>query len=93
MTGVVARTTTHAFNNAAWPYILQIAAKGLDQAILDDAALRHGLNVHAGQIVHPALLGAVDGSVAPGWHRRRWHLRRWGMNWEETYRRQDLLRR
>ena len=25
MTGVVARTTTHAFNNAAWPYIQQIA--------------------------------------------------------------------
>ena len=25
MTGVVARTTTHTFNNAAWPYILQIA--------------------------------------------------------------------
>ena len=28
MTGVVARTTTHAFNNAAWPYIQQIARAG-----------------------------------------------------------------
>jgi|BarGraNGADG00212_2_1021979.scaffolds.fasta_scaffold01321_7 alanine dehydrogenase len=62
MTGVLARTTTHAFNNAAWPYIRQIAAKGLEQAILDDVALRRGLNVHAGEIVHPALLPAAGGS-------------------------------
>ena len=62
MTGVLARTTTHAFNNAAWPYIQQIAAKGLDQAILDDATLRNGLNVRTSRMVHPALLGAVDGS-------------------------------
>jgi alanine dehydrogenase len=61
MTGVLARTTTHAFNNAAWPYIQEIAAKGLDQAILDDVALRRGLNVHMGEIVHPALLSADDG--------------------------------
>ena len=57
MTGVLARTTTHAFNNAAWPYIQEIAAKGLEQALADDAALRRGLNVHKGEIVHPALLG------------------------------------
>ena len=36
MTGVVARTTTHAFNNAAWPYIREIAEKGVDQALRDD---------------------------------------------------------
>jgi alanine dehydrogenase len=56
MTGVVARTTTHAFNNAAWPYIQEIVAKGLEQAIADNVALRRGLNVHNGQIAHPALL-------------------------------------
>ncbi|OIO90091.1 MAG: alanine dehydrogenase [Anaerolineae bacterium CG2_30_64_16] len=55
MTGVVARTMTHAFNNAAWPYIQEIAELGLTQALAGDAALRHGLNTHAGQIVHPAL--------------------------------------
>ena len=61
MTGVVARTTTHAFNNAAWPYILEIADKGLEQALADDSALRHGLNIHAGEIVHPALRESLGG--------------------------------
>jgi alanine dehydrogenase len=59
MTGVLARTTTHAFNNAAWPYILEIAQKGLEQALADDLALRSGLNTHRGEIVHPALRGSL----------------------------------
>jgi len=63
MTGVVARTTTHAFNNAAWPYILEIAQKGLAQALADDAVLRHGLNIHNGEIVHPALRGSLGGEA------------------------------
>ena len=43
MTGVVARTTTHAFNNAAWPTSMEIAEKGLEQALLaTNRALRHG---------------------------------------------------
>ena len=33
MTGVVARTTTHAINNAAWPYVRLIANAGLDAAL------------------------------------------------------------
>jgi alanine dehydrogenase len=60
MTGVLARTTTHAFNNAAWPYIAEIAEKGLERALADNAALRHGLNVHDGQVVHPALQALAD---------------------------------
>jgi alanine dehydrogenase len=60
MTGVVARTTTHAVNNAAWPYIQEIAAKGLDAALRDNAPLRHGLNMHAGQVVHPALRESLE---------------------------------
>ena len=61
MTGVVARTTTHAFNNAAWPYILEIARKGLMQALEDNPALMRGLNVHEGKIVHPALRESLGG--------------------------------
>jgi alanine dehydrogenase len=45
MTGVVARTMTHAFNNAAWPYILKIAQHGLDQGMVEDSALQHGVNL------------------------------------------------
>ncbi len=63
MTGVVARTTTHAFNNAAWPYILEIAEKGLEAALAGDLALRHGLNIHNGEIVHPALRESLGGEA------------------------------
>lgn len=63
MTGVVARTTTHAFNNAAWPYILKIAQKGLDMALISAPALRNGLNTHDGAIVHPALRESLEGVI------------------------------
>ncbi len=63
MTGVVARTTTHAFNNAAWPYILEIAQQGLERALSGDPALRQGLNIHNGAIVHPALRESLEGVV------------------------------
>lgn len=63
MTGVVARTTTHAFNNAAWPYILKIARKGLEGALAEDVALQHGLNTHDGVITHPALRESVEGLI------------------------------
>ena len=60
MTGVLARTTTHAFNNAAWPYIAEIAEKGLPRALDENEALRHGLNVHDGRVIHPALQALAD---------------------------------
>ncbi len=66
MTGVVARTTTHAFNNAAWPYIVEIAEKGLAPALATNRALRHGLNTYDGKIVHPGLARSLEGSSAAG---------------------------
>lgn len=62
MTGVLARTTTHAFNNAAWPYIREIAQKGLARALETNPALRLGLNTHDGEIVHPALRESLQAS-------------------------------
>lgn len=55
MTSVVARTATHAFNNAAWPYVQAVVRKGLDQAIAEDASLAHGVNTRSGDVVNPAL--------------------------------------
>ena len=55
MTSVVARTATHAFNNAAWPYIQAIVRKGVDAAIAEDASLARGVNIRQGEIVSPAL--------------------------------------
>jgi alanine dehydrogenase len=56
MPGVVARTATHAFVNAAMPYLLEIANKGVNAAILADPSLAMGINTHDGQLMHLALL-------------------------------------
>ncbi len=40
--GVVGRSATHAFLNAAWPYIQLIAEKGIMQASEEDVALQKG---------------------------------------------------
>ena len=50
MPGGVPRTSTYALNNATLPHVLTLANKGWRQALRDDPHLRHGLNVHAGQI-------------------------------------------
>ena len=49
--GVVARTATHAFLNAAWPFIRQIANLGPADAIAGDPALRRGVATHRGEIL------------------------------------------
>jgi len=54
--GVVARTATHAFANAAMPYIEEIASLGVDEAIKQNSALEKAVNTHNGQLVHLALL-------------------------------------
>jgi alanine dehydrogenase len=55
MTSVVARTATHAFNNAAWPYMQEIATKGLEAAVAAQPALMRGIATHRGQVVNPSL--------------------------------------
>ncbi len=52
---VVARTATHAFNNAAWPYIQAVTRLGVDAALASDPALARGLNTRQGEIVNTAL--------------------------------------
>jgi alanine dehydrogenase len=54
MPGGVARTSTFALTNATLPYAVQLANKG-KQAMLDDAHLLNGLNVHAGKITYEAV--------------------------------------
>lgn len=56
MPGVVARTATHAFVNAAMPYILEIANVGAAQAMLQNPAIEKAVNTHNGELVHLTLL-------------------------------------
>jgi len=60
MPSVVARTATHAFVNAAMPFIVNIANHDMDTAINSDPALMKGVNTHKGKIVNLILL--EDGS-------------------------------
>jgi alanine dehydrogenase len=60
MPGVVARTATHAFVNAAMPYISEIAARGVADAMAADASLEMGVNTHAGKLVHLTMLEEGD---------------------------------
>lgn len=55
MPGVVARTATHAYLNAAWPYIQQLANLGTDDAVDADPALMRGVAVHGGQVTNKSL--------------------------------------
>lgn len=55
MPGAVPQTSTIALTNATIPYALQIANKGIRQAILDDQALAHGVNVAHGEITFAAV--------------------------------------
>lgn len=48
--GIVARTSTHAFLNAAFPFILEMANSGIDQAITNNPAIEHGVGTYKGQV-------------------------------------------
>ncbi len=49
--GAVPRTSTHAFNNAAWSYIRHLAEMGAASAIAQNEALRHGMVMRSGEII------------------------------------------
>lgn len=47
---VVARTSTYALVNAAFPFILEVANKGIDAAIAENQALEHGIGTYKGDL-------------------------------------------
>ena len=63
MPGGVARTSTMALNNATLPFGLAIANKGPKQAMLEDAHLLNGLNVHKGFVTYKAVVDALGESL------------------------------
>jgi alanine dehydrogenase len=68
MPGGVARTSTFALTNATLPYVLALADKGYRRALLDDAHLREGLNVHRGRVTHKAVAEALGYDHQPALH-------------------------
>lgn len=55
MPGGVPRTSTFALNNATLPFVLAIAGKGYQKALLDDPHLMNGLNIYRGHITYEAV--------------------------------------
>jgi alanine dehydrogenase len=64
MPGAVPITSTYALTNATLPYALALAEHGVDAALEHDPGLRMGLNVCAGEIIHPAVIEALAGIAA-----------------------------
>jgi alanine dehydrogenase len=50
--GVVGRTATHAFVNSAMPFIIEVAQKGVENAIAENAAIESAVNTRDGQMYH-----------------------------------------
>jgi len=60
MPGAVPATASQALCNATFPYILQLADKGLDKALLDNAHLKNGLNIRGGKITHDGVAESLN---------------------------------
>jgi alanine dehydrogenase len=59
MPSAVARTATLALTQATYPYLLELADKGLG-ALTDDPGLAMGLEVYAGEVTHRGLAEDVN---------------------------------
>ena len=60
MPGAVPLTSALALNNATLPYILQIANKGWQRALNENAHLKNGLNVCFGEITHKGVAESLN---------------------------------
>jgi alanine dehydrogenase len=69
--GAVPHTSTYALTNATLSYVLEVASRGVAEAVQADASLRSGLNTLGGRITNPAVgealgLEPVDPLTAVG---------------------------
>jgi alanine dehydrogenase len=65
MPGAVPRTSTIALTNVTVPYALQIANKGVKQAIADNNALKLGVNAAGGSITYEAVARDLGYTYVP----------------------------
>ncbi len=65
MPGAVARTSTYALNNTTLSYGIEIANKGLEDAMRDDDALLKGLNTYGGHCVHSVVAESLALDYVP----------------------------
>ena len=65
MPGAVPRTSTFALTNATLPYALDLANKGFERAIADDAGLWEGVNTYAGKCTYEAVATSQNIEYTP----------------------------
>jgi alanine dehydrogenase len=65
MPGAVPRTSTFALTNATLPYALDLANKGFEKAVKEDAGLREGVNTYAGNLTYEAVAESQNLKYTP----------------------------
>jgi len=65
MPGAVPRTSTFALTNATLPYALDLANKGFEKAIGEDAGLAEGVNTYAGKLTYEAVATSQNLEYTP----------------------------
>jgi alanine dehydrogenase len=58
MPGAVPNTSTYALTNVTLPYAIEIAGRGLEEAVRADLALAQGVNVYAGEVTNEGVAEA-----------------------------------
>jgi alanine dehydrogenase len=58
MPAAVPRTSTIALNNATLPFIIELANKGYQRALVENSHLMNGLNIHKGTLTYAAVAEA-----------------------------------
>jgi alanine dehydrogenase len=65
MPGAVPNTSTYALTNVTLPYALDIAGRGLEEAVRADRALAAGVNVYAGSVTNDGVADAHELAHVP----------------------------
>lgn len=55
MPAAVPHTSTFALTNATFPYLLELANKGLERACAENEAIREGVNTYQGHVTYPGV--------------------------------------
>ncbi|HEY2637333.1 MAG TPA: alanine dehydrogenase, partial [Solirubrobacteraceae bacterium] len=65
MPGAVPITSTYALTNATMPYVVHLASDGVHRAVAENAGLKTGVNVAAGQVTYEPVAEAVGVDYVP----------------------------
>ncbi|MBE9528329.1 MAG: alanine dehydrogenase [Proteobacteria bacterium] len=65
MPGSVPHTSTIALANATFPYIMEIAEQGFNNAVKSISSLKRGVNIRMGQVTHPMVAASAGKECAP----------------------------